>query len=124
MLLRFTSKMYYLPLTAFFADVLRWIFCSPPLFTHGEFLVGRMGQMLGVHPTMTSQKPHSAWLSRVSSRSEGNIKQGFTKTGSRKKRSVLAIVRGTRVCTFANISPTRVIFIFHKRRALASVEEG
>lgn len=77
--------MYYLPLTAFFADVLRWIFCSPPLFTHGKFLVGRMGQMPEVHPTMTLQKPHSAWLSRVSSRSEGNIKQGFTKTGSRKK---------------------------------------
>lgn len=35
-----------------------------------------------------------------------------------------AIVRGTRVCTFANISLTRVIFIFHKRRALASAEES
>lgn len=54
---KFTSKMYYLPLTAFFADVLCRIFCSPPLFTHGKFLVGRVGQMLGVYPTMTPQKP-------------------------------------------------------------------
>lgn len=85
LLLRFTSKIYYLLLTAFFADVLRQIFCSPPLFTHGKFLVGRVGQMPGVYPTMTPQKPHSVWLSRVSSRTEGNIKPGFTKTDSRKK---------------------------------------